>query len=87
MSLRSWRRLTLANVRQQVVGINEKVPICSGKRVPYVNLDNAASTPTLKPVIKQIDNFLPWYAGVHRSTGHKSLVSTAAYDGARAGIA
>lgn len=87
MSLRSWRRLTLANVRQQVVGINEKVPICSGKRVPYVNLDNAASTPTLKPVIKQIDNFLPWYAGVHRSTGHKSLVSTAAYDGARSGIA
>lgn len=87
MSLRSRRRLTLANIREQVIGINAKVPIFGGKRVRYVNLDNAATTPTLKPVLQQIEDFLPWYAGVHRSTGHKSLVSTTVYDEAREIIA
>lgn len=87
MSSRTRRHLTLANVRQQVVGINARVPIFGGKRIRYVNLDNAATTPILKPVLQQVEDFLPWYAGVHRSTGHKSLVSTTVYDEAREAIA
>ena len=87
MSLRLGRNLSLSTIRQQIIGINHKVPICSGKRVRYINLDNAASTPTLKPVLDRVLDFLPWYSGVHRGSGYKSLVSTATYDAARIRIA
>lgn len=87
MSFIQGRGLSLSTIRQQIVGINKKVPIKSGQRVRYVNLDNAASTPTLKPVLDRIIDFLPWYSGVHRGSGQKSLVSTATYDAARIRIA
>ena len=34
--------------------------------------------------IETIDRFLPYYSGVHRGTGYKSRVSTAAFESARA---
>ncbi|NLJ24610.1 MAG: aminotransferase class V-fold PLP-dependent enzyme [Firmicutes bacterium] len=87
MSIRLHRRLSLSTIRRQVVGINQKVPIYNGQRIPYVNFDNAASTPTLKPVLESILDFLPWYSGVHRGSGYKSVISTATYDAARIQIA
>ena len=66
------------------VGIDEPVPVLDGRMVPYVNLDNAASTPPLVAVVETIDRFLPYYSGVHRGTGYKSRVSTAAFESARA---
>ncbi|NLJ85054.1 MAG: aminotransferase class V-fold PLP-dependent enzyme [Firmicutes bacterium] len=83
MSKTTSRRLSLDTIANQVVGIHQKVPVYKGKRRRYINFDNAASTPTLQPVMDKIVDFLPWYAGVHRSTGYKSLVSTAAYEAAR----
>ncbi|NLY30201.1 MAG: aminotransferase class V-fold PLP-dependent enzyme [Firmicutes bacterium] len=81
------RRASLSTIRQQVVGINQKVLIYNGRYVRYVNLDNAATTPTLRPVLDKVLEFLPWYSGVHRGSGFKSLVSTAMYDDARMRIA
>ncbi|WP_242847521.1 aminotransferase class V-fold PLP-dependent enzyme [Syntrophomonas zehnderi] len=46
----------------------------------YINFDNAASTPALMPVLKELQEFMGWYAGVHRGTGYKSLLSTQVYD-------
>lgn len=76
----SSRRLSLTTIRRQVIGINRKVPTCHGRMVPYVNFDNAASTPALKSVVNKVQEFLQWYSGVHRGTGFKSQVATAAYD-------
>ena len=45
-------------------------------------MNNAASTPAFKHVIETVEEFLPWYSGVHRGTGFKSLVATNVYDAA-----
>jgi cysteine desulfurase / selenocysteine lyase len=69
------------DLRQEFVGVDHPVPVLDGQLVPYVNLDNAASTPALWPVVDAVEEFLPFYASVHRGTGYMSRLSTA---GARA---
>nr|WP_143174121.1 aminotransferase class V-fold PLP-dependent enzyme [Streptoalloteichus hindustanus] len=66
-----------------VVGQPE-VPLVTGERVPYANLDHAASAPCLEPVRRAVDELLPWYASVHRGAGFASQVSTRVYEQARA---
>ena len=73
--------------RQRIVGLDERVPLLDGRLAPYINLDNAASTPALGAVLDAVQRFLPYYSGVHRGTGFKSRLSTAAYDEAHAAIA
>jgi selenocysteine lyase/cysteine desulfurase len=70
------------NIRSEIVGIDTPVPLLDGSRRRYVYLDNAASTPTFKRVLKRIEEFMPWYSGVHRGTGFKSEVATQLYDSA-----
>ena len=69
--------------RDALVGIDQLVPLFDGRLVPYVNLDNAASTPALRSVVETIEEFMPFYSGVHRGTGYKSRVSTNAFERAR----
>ena len=52
-----------------------------------MNLDNAASTPVMAEVWAAVEAFVPWYSSVHRGTGVKSQVSTAAFEDARADVA
>jgi selenocysteine lyase/cysteine desulfurase len=73
----------LIEVRQRIVGIDQKVPVLDGSLRPYINFDNAASTPTLKDVLDTVNEFMHWYSSVHRGTGFKSRVATQAYDDAR----
>jgi selenocysteine lyase/cysteine desulfurase len=68
------------NLRQRIVGHDQLVPLLDGSLVPYVNLDNAASTPALRDALDTIERFMPYYASVHRGTGFKSRLSTVAYD-------
>lgn len=75
--------ISLKNIRQQVVGIDKEVPLLNGKKVPYVYFDNAASTPTLQPVLDTLNEFMEWYSNIHRGTGFKSLLSTHYFDMAR----
>ena len=75
------------DLRNLVVGLDKKVPLLHGDMVTYVNLDNAASTPSLKVVWEKISSFLPYYSSVHRGTGFKSRISTMAYDRAHEIIA
>ena len=72
------------NLRDRIVGLEREVPLLDGRRVPYVNLDNAASTPPLIDVVRAVDEFMPFYSSVHRGTGFKSRLSTVAYDQAHA---
>jgi cysteine desulfurase / selenocysteine lyase len=73
---------TLADLRREIVGIDTKVPLLDGTERLYVFLDNAASTPSFRPVLRCIEEFLPWYSGVHRGTGFKSLLATEVFDAA-----
>ena len=73
----------LLAVRERIVGIDQTVPLLDGSLRPYVNFDNAASTPALQDVLDTVNEFLGWYSSVHRGTGFKSKVATQAYDDAR----
>lgn len=75
------------NLRERVLGIERKIPLLNGRKVTYVNLDNAASTPPLRDVTETLDHFMPYYSSVHRGTGFKSRLSTRAYDRAHKIIA
>ncbi len=70
-------------IRQRIVGLDVKVPLLDGSRRPYINLDNAATTPAFWDVCETLELFLPWYSSIHRGTGLKSGVATQAYDDAR----
>ncbi|TWP50280.1 aminotransferase class V-fold PLP-dependent enzyme [Lentzea tibetensis] len=66
-----------------VVGADLRVPLVTGERVTYANLDHAASAPCLEQVRDAVDELLPWYASVHRGAGFASQVSTRVYEQAR----
>jgi selenocysteine lyase/cysteine desulfurase len=73
-------RLDIHNVRQAIVGIDVQSPLLDGTHRTYVNFDNAASTPALRPVFDTVNDFLTWYSSVHRGTGFKSQICTLAYE-------
>lgn len=70
------------DLRKEIVGTEICVPVLDGSERPYIFLDNAASTPAFKAVVDAVEQFLPWYSGVHRGTGFKSLLATEVFDAA-----
>lgn len=78
--------MTLAVARAAVpavTGADLTVPLVTGDRVSYANLDHAASAPCLAEVREAVDELLPWYASVHRGAGFASQVCTRVYEQAR----
>lgn len=73
----------MRGVRSRIIGVGEAVPVLGGDKRPYINFDNAASTPVLREVLDRVNDFMRWYSSVHRGSGFKSKVSTHAYDSAR----
>ena len=71
------------DIRTEIVGIDQLVPLLDGTRVPYVNLDNSASTPLFKRVQEKVIEMSNWYSSVHRGSGFKSMLSTQLFDEAR----
>ncbi|MDO8150375.1 aminotransferase class V-fold PLP-dependent enzyme [Isoptericola sp. b408] len=69
-----------------VLGHDTPAPLVDGRRVPYANLDVAASAPALQAVGDRVTRTLPLYASVHRGAGYLSQVSTTLYESARATI-
>ncbi len=68
------------NMRDRILGLDRRVPLLDGSLVPYVNLDNGASTPPLRDVMEALERFMPFCSSVHRGSGFKSRLSTVAYD-------
>lgn len=66
--------------RNFIAGIENLIPIESGNLVKEINFDNAATTPPLKTVLKEIQKFSPYYSSYHRGTGYKSQLSSALYE-------
>ena len=70
----------------RLIGSGIEVPLADGSMRRYVNLDCAASTPALEPVVNAVMEALPWYSSVHRGAGHLSQVSTRLYEAARQSV-
>lgn len=66
-----------------VVGQDINLPTITEEHKRYINLDNAATTPSLTAVKSKVQEFLNYYASVGRGTGFKSRVSTLAVNEAR----
>lgn len=79
--------IAIEKLRPEVVGIDVQVPLLSGGTRTYVNLDNASSTPTLRPIAEKVDEFMRYYSNVARGTGFKSQVASWAYEESRKIIA
>lgn len=72
-----------ATLLPAVAGARLRVPLVTGDEIGYANLDHAASAPCLDAVRDAVDEFLPWYASVHRGAGFASQVSTKLYERTR----
>lgn len=68
-----------------LIGLDTFVQTDWGRR-PYINFDNAATTPSFAEVLKRVNDFMPWYSSVHRGNGIKSRMSSEAYDEAHATV-
>ncbi|KPL06136.1 hypothetical protein AMJ86_09800 [bacterium SM23_57] len=76
-----------ANLRERIVGWDQQVPLLDGRMVPYVNFDNAASTPPFRAVRDKVNSFLAWYSSIHRGAGFKSQLASEMYDSCRKVVA
>jgi cysteine desulfurase / selenocysteine lyase len=80
-------KIDIINVRDQLIGLNCKVPLLDGSETIYINFDNAASTPTFNFIFERIGEYLQYYSNVHRGTGLKSLLSSHVYEKGREMVA
>ncbi|WP_037367950.1 aminotransferase class V-fold PLP-dependent enzyme [Amycolatopsis orientalis] len=83
MTLALDRSTETAAAVPAVAGAALRVPLVTGGDIGYANLDHAASAPCLDAVRSAVDEFLPWYASVHRGAGFASQVSTRLYERTR----
>jgi len=76
----------MSDYRSLFTGLDTLVPLLNGSQRVYTNLDNAASTPSLRAVQESVNAFLMYYSSVHRGMGFKSQVSTHAYETAHQAV-
>lgn len=74
---------TIDNIRNYVVGIDEKMELASGGSKVITNFDNAATTPALQPVVDEVDEELKKYGSIGRGFSPKSDHSTDVYNNTR----
>jgi cysteine desulfurase / selenocysteine lyase len=73
----------MEDLRRHLIGVDELVPTLTGAMVRYVNVDNAATTPVMRSALRAVEALAPHYGSVHRGSGHKARLCTAAYEQAR----
>ncbi len=76
----------MADFGDLFVGLDTLTPLLNEKSRVYINLDNAASTPSFRAVQETVVEFLHYYSSVHRGMGFKSQLSTHAYEAAREAV-
>lgn len=77
------RSETDSSFRNLVIGVDTQVPVINGGYVTAINFDNAATTPPFFSVMREIENFAPWYSSIHRGSGYKSIFSSNLYEAGR----
>jgi cysteine desulfurase/selenocysteine lyase len=79
--------ISIKNIQRNIIGYDKNVPLLNGDTRQYINFDNAASTPILKPVMDKVNEIAEWYSSIHRGTGFKSQLCSEVYDYAREVVA
>ena len=74
---------TIDNIRQYVVGVDEPIELGDGTKKPLINFDNAATTPSLVPVMNAVMEEMKLYGSIGRGFSQKSNHSTDVYMEAR----
>src|SRR3954471_2238121 len=75
--------MTPAFTAGQFVGDDLWVSVLDGGPRQYVDLDTAATSSASVAVTEAVQEFLPWYASVHRGAGIRSQITSARYEEAR----
>ena len=75
--------ITIDNIREYVVGVDQPVELADGTMRPQINFDNAATTPALKPVMDEVNEKLLMYGSIGRGFSQKSNYSTELYQATR----
>src|SRR3989338_8815291 len=76
-----WKKEVQPRFTKECLGF--EVTLLDGKKVRYVNFDNAATTSPFKRVKEKVDRFLDVYGSVHRGAGQKSEIATKEYEESR----
>ena len=71
--------ITIDNIRESVVGLDEPMELRDGTSRPIINFDNAATTPALQPVMDEVNEKLAKYGSIGRGFSVKSDYSTDLY--------
>ena len=74
---------TIDNIRNYIVGIDEKMELANGSKKTVTNFDNAATTPALQPVADEVEEELKKYGSIGRGFSPKSDYSTDLYNNTR----
>ncbi|MDR1665180.1 MAG: aminotransferase class V-fold PLP-dependent enzyme [Clostridiales bacterium] len=72
--------------RSRMLGIDALVKLKNGRRVPAINLDNAATTPAFSDVAEEVRQKLMYYGSIGRGKGQKSEISTVVYTEGRSAV-
>ena len=75
--------ITIDNIRNYIIGINEPIELQDGTKRPLINFDNAATTPVLKPVEDEVNKEFEMYGSIGRGFSAKSNHSTDIYNQVR----
>ena len=75
--------ITIDNIRNLVVGIDEPIELQDGTKRALINFDNAATTPVLKPVEDEVNKEFEMYGSIGRGFSAKSNHSTDVYNEVR----
>ena len=78
--------MSLSFTAGQFVGDDLWVSVLDGGPRQYVDLDTAATSSASVAVTRAVQEFLPWYASVHRGAGIRSQLTSARYEEARDAI-
>jgi cysteine desulfurase/selenocysteine lyase len=80
-------KIDIREIQKNIVGYDMQVPLLDGSKSQYINFDNAASTPSLRPVVDKVNEFMKWYSSIHRGTGFKSQLCSETFDHSREVVA
>jgi len=69
----------MLNIRNMIYGLDTPVRLDCGRLAPAINLDNAATTPPFKAVLREIGRQMLCYGSIGRGKGQKSAHSTSVY--------
>ena len=76
-------RDSIDDLRKLFVGLDKKVNVEGKGRIIPINLDNAATTPPFKRVMKKILETSEYYGSIERGDGQKSLYCSDLYEESR----